>query len=292
MLGSAALHGLFPLIANTGVDYMPPILFASLSVLFSSVLFLIYLLFSGNLKKIFNKKALPYILGVTALVVIIPSILIFTGTSMTSGVNTAILLQAEVFFTFIVFGVFFKEKITTKKIIGGLAIVVGATVILYNGSLSLNVGDLLIVLGTLFYPFGNRCAKKALSIVPPTVILFVRSIIGGTFLLIVSLLFERNTGFAFGGENLWLAVFFLLANGFVIMFFGKIIAYEAFRRIDMTKAVVLVMSEPAFALLFFIIFLQQYPNLYQAIGLVLIMSGVAFMLLKSKAKQIKEVTLD
>ncbi len=291
MMASAALHGFFPLLANTGVNYISPVLFAGTSILLSSVLFFIYLLYSGNLRKIFNKKALPYILGVTVFIVIIPSILIFVGTSMTSGVNTALLLQTEVLFTFIIFGLFFNEKITTKKLIGGFAILGGATIILYNGSFSLNWGDFMIISGTLFYPFGNKCAKKALEIVPSTVILFVRSLIGGTFLVMLSLLFEKHAGFT--GDSLLIPVLFVLANGFLIMFLSKIVTYEAFKRIDITKAIALVMSEPAFALLFLMIFLQQFPNLYQVIGLIFIMSGVAFIVFKKrKAKELKEIAVD
>ncbi|MFC1655446.1 DMT family transporter [Patescibacteria group bacterium] len=291
MMISAALHGFFPLLANTGVNYLPPVFFAGMSVLLSSVLFFIFLIYTGNFRKIFNKKALPYILGVTVLVVIIPSILIFIGTSMTSGVNTAILLQTEVLFTFIVFGLFFKEKITTKKLLGGLAIIGGATIILYNGSFSLNWGDFMIILATFFYPFGNRCAKKALEIVPSSVILFVRSLIGGTFLVVISLLFEKHIGF--GGDSMLIPVLFVLANGFLIMFLSKIVTYEAFKRIDVTKAIALVMSEPAFALIFLMIFLQQFPNLYQVIGLIIIMIGVGFVVFKKrKAKDLEGIAVD
>ena len=59
-----------------------------------------------------NKKALQYILAITVFIIIIPSLFIFKGGSLTSGINTSILLQSEIVFTFLIYSIIKYEKIT------------------------------------------------------------------------------------------------------------------------------------------------------------------------------------
>jgi drug/metabolite transporter (DMT)-like permease len=282
ILSQVALYGLFPVVINYSVKLIPPILYAGISSLVASAFLFIFVVYKKNLKQLFNKKALPYMLGVTLFIIIIPSIFIFTGTKMTSGVNTTILFQVEVLFTFIICGMFCNEKITVQKMLGALVIVIGTILVVYNGTFVLNWGDLLIIIGVFFYPFGNIAAKKALRIVPPTVILFIRSFLGGLALVLFSLAFEKSFNQivpSFHDYFLYIAI-----NGIVIMFISKVLWYEGLRRIDITKAIPIDMSFPAFSLLFLFIFVQEIPNGYQFIGLIFTMLGVGFITLRRSSK--------
>ncbi len=272
VISQVVLYSLFPVIINYVTQQMPPILYAALVTLTASVALFLYLLATKKLRLIFNRKAMPYILGTTLLVGIIPSILIFTGTRMSSATNTAILLESEVFFTFLICGIFFGEKITRHRLIGALIILIGASTILYKGSLSMNVGDLMIIAGTAFFPIGNRMAQKALELCPPSVVLFLRSLIGGLALLFVSFIFEKSLHQAIPGlqKNLTL----ILINGIFIFAVSKSLWYEGIRRIDISKAVSIGISFPAFSMIFAMIFLKEMPNIYQLTGLVLVLAGV------------------
>lgn len=285
IISQVALYGLFPLVINTSVKLMPPILFAGLSITLASIFLFIYTVVTKNLSQIFNKKALLYMLGVTLLIIILPSIFIFLGTKVTSGINTTILLQTEVFFTFIFVGLFFHEKITVKRVIGALIIVIGTTVILYNGTFVFNWGDLLIIAGVFFYPFGNMAAKKALQIVPSTVILFFRSFLGGISLIIISILFENSLYFIVPSIQNY--ILFIALNGVVIMFISKVLWYEGLKRIDITKAIPIAMSFPAFSILFLYIFVQEMPTIYQWSGLLLTMIGVGLVTYKPPPSMIE-----
>jgi len=280
VLGEAILYGFFPLVVNHAVKFVSPLLFAGLSSLVAAVALFIYLFSTKTFHHLFNKKALIYILGVTLFIIVLPSIFIFIGTSFTSGVNTTILLQAEVFFTFLFCGLFFGEKITSKKLIGALAIVIGTTIVIFNGSLVINWGDILILSGVAFYPFGNMCAKKALSMVPSTAILFIRSFLGGLILILLSFIFESS--FSVLGSTIFNFYLFILINGLAVMFLSKIFWYEGLKRIDISKAITIGMSYPAFSLIFLFLFVQEIPNLYQLIGLFVTMAGVVFITYKKK----------
>ncbi len=279
IFSQVAIYGLYPVVINHSSKLMPPVLFAGLSVLLASIFFFFVVAFQKNFHRIFKWESLKYILLVTLFIVIIPSIFIFTGTSMTSGVNTTILFQTEVIFTFLFVGIFSNsEKITLRRSIGATIVLLGTGIILYNGTFEVNLGDVLILTGVAFYPFGNMAAKKALQIVSPTVILFVRSLIGGLALVFFSLIFEDSSLLVLPSVQAHFPL--ILVNGIVIMFFSKILWYEGLKRVDLTKAIPIDMSFPAFSLLFLFLFVGEVPTIYQWLGLSLTIIGVIFVAYK------------
>ena len=254
-------------------------LFAGLSTLTASITLFIYLLFKRDLKSLINKETIKYSVMIAMLIIIIPSILIFTGSSKTSGINTTILLQSEIIFTLLIFGLFAIEKITLKKIIGALVVLTGTIFIVYNGNTGINIGDLMIIAGTFFYPIGNFFSKKALKITSPSAILFIRSFLGGIVLIFLSLIFENQSTTLEKLSNYWPLI---LLNGIFIYHLSIILWYEGIKRIDISKAVTIsIGSYPAFSLLFAILFLKEIPTTSQLIGFITIILGIFILIKKS-----------
>lgn len=280
LLSYISVFSLFPVVANYATKAMPPIMFAGASSLVAAVVVFLYLLISGKLKNLFNKKAFPYILGVTLFGIIIPFVFIFTGTSKTSGINTTLLLQTEILFTYIFCWLFFKEKISRRKLIGGVTILIGAIAVLYNGSFKLNLGDFLVIAGVISYPFANRCSKKALEFVDPAVIIAARSIIGGAFLILISLIFEKYTAAPVQIlKNYWPIILF---NGVFMLGAAKFLWFAGLKRLDISKAVSISIAEPAFGLIYACIFLREIPTFYQLAGVVIIIFGLYLLTLYKK----------
>jgi drug/metabolite transporter (DMT)-like permease len=277
VLLQAVLAGVFPLVINISTKVMPPVLFAGLSVLTASVCFFVYTFFRHDFRQLLNKEAIGLSLRVTFFIIILPSVFIFSGTRLTSGINTAILLQAEVLFTFIIAEIFLRrtEHITFRRVLGAIVIVMGTTLILYNGSFDLNFGDILIILGTLFYPVGNIAAKKAMKLVHTNIVLFFRSFIGGLALVLLSILFENSINQIIPSVTNYFHL--ILMNGILVMFLSKALWYKGLKRIELTKAIPLAMSYPVFSLIYIFIFLREIPNIYQIAGLLLTMMGVGFV---------------
>lgn len=287
IMAEVLLYAFFPVVANYTTRLMPPILFAGLSMMVAAAALLIYLIVRKDLSSIFHKRAFKYILGVAAFIIIIPSIFIYTGTSMTSSVNTTILLQTEIFFTFVIVGFFTHEKITMRKVVASLIITVGAIAVLFNGKIEVNWGDVLIIIGVASYPIGNVFAKTALKLTSSGAVLFIRCFLGGIFLILVSLIFEQYSDSVsfYIYENLGL----LLFNGFVVYFVSKLFWYEGFKRMDISKSIPMAMSYPAFSLVYAYIFLKEVPNLYQLGGFVVIMVGIYVITMKKEKEAIVEI---
>ncbi|MBU0577871.1 DMT family transporter [Patescibacteria group bacterium] len=279
---SVLLHAGFPILINYATHFVPAIFYAGISAIVTAIMMFAILVYQKDLKEIFVKKAWFPISMVVIFVVVVPLALIYSGTKMTSGINTSILLQAEIIFT-LLFTWIAGEKITQRRLFGGLAVLCGTILVIYNGALKLNVGDLLIVAATAFYPIGNIYAKKALKLVSPITILFLRSLFGGMALILISLWLD---GIIIGGIDLiqimrdyW---FIILLNGLLISGITKIIWYKGLKRLDLSKAIIMVMTFPAFSIILAGAFLKEIPTLYQVGGLVIIFAGL-YSVMKHKA---------
>ncbi len=280
------IHVLFgslqPIVLSFTTRMVPPVMFAAASTLFAGVGLFGVLLWRGQLVRVWNKRIFLYSLLVSMLVVVLPSIFIYIGASMTSGINTALLMQTEMLAAFILCGLFFGEKITVQKTLGAGVIAVGAFAVLYNGSFHFNKGDLFIMLGATFYPLGNIYAKRILKTAPPAIILFIRNIFGGMVLLIISLLFEQGTVAAYGSlMSEWIP---LVVNGFFILFISKMFWYEGLKVLDVSKATMINMTAPAFSLIYAATFLREIPNVYQFVGFIIVLIGL-FITTKTSTAQ-------
>lgn len=270
ILIGTATYGLFPIFVKLGTTQTPPITLMALSTLLAALFSFFYLAVRREFNSLKNKQAWPLIIYVTIFVVIIPYALFSLGAARTSGLNTSMLLLAEIIFT-LIFTHFIGEKTTVLKIAGSGAIFIGALFLLYQGEIKLNLGDILIILSTMTYPIGNFFAKKALNIVTPSTILFSRFLLGGLFMLILARMFEPTANIKSVVETSWLSI---VSIGVITLAVGKIFYYEALKRLDISKTISLGMTFPLFSLLIIVLFFKETINLYQGIGIVIMMLGV------------------
>lgn len=288
IMAEVVMYSFFPIIINHTSKLMPPVLFAGVSALVAGIAFFFHLILTGRLKEVLNKEAIKYCLAVTFFIIVIPALFIFPGTKLTTGVNTTIFLQTEALFALIICALFFNEKITKNKLLGSILIACGAIAVIFNGTFNLNFGDILIVLGVMFYPFGNIYAKKALKLTSPAVIVFIRSIIGGTILILISFIFEHSLKNSV--EHISNNITYIMINGIVVMAISKIAWYEGLRRMEISKATSLGMTYPGLSLIFAILILKETPSTYQILGLITIMIG-AYLITKRTSKSQKSTLL-
>jgi len=272
VLLGAILLGVSAIVINRTTKQIPPLFFASISTLIASLTTLFYAIGSGRLKELKIKESYLPILMVTLFIVIIPYSLYFLGASKTSSINTSLLLLSEIIFTVIITP-FFGEKTTLYKILGAGGIFLGAVFILYNGPSQINTGDVLIVLSTVSYPLGNLYAKKALKLVSPSIILFLRFLLGGLTIGCLSLIFEPITEFKRSIVNYWPIILF---QGIVLFGICKIFYYEALKRLDISKTISLSMTFPIYSLLILVFILKEEINFYKWMGIIFMTLGIYF----------------
>ncbi len=272
ILMQAIIEGLYPIIVHYGVGKMPALLFAGLtSTVAAAGLFLLMFVW-GRMKELKNKKAWKYLLAVAVFNTVLAQVFIFEGARFTSGVNTAILLQAELPLTFLIYALLFKEHLGRAKLTSGALILMGTLLVLFNGTLKFNIGDLLIILGTLSYPFGNFFAKKALKEVSPVVALFIRNITGAPLLLGLSLAIGENWPQAIPAVRDHFEL--IVVNGLLILVVAKMLWYTGLKNLHVTRAIPIVLTAPAFSLIYAFFLLNEVPTIYQLLGITATLTGL------------------
>lgn len=275
LLGYLPIFGFFPIITTFMTKIMPPVLFGALSLVLGSLVLLLYLCITKSFQNLFieTRKGIGLILGTTVFNIIVPFLFVFIGASLTSGINTALLSQTELLFTFLICGIFFHELITLQKVSGALLILIGTCAVLYNGTFTLNGGDILIIIAQLCYPFGNRFSKKALATIAPQTLLFARNAIGGAALLGISAVFE-TWGVSAVKTSMVTIILLIFINGVFIHGISKLLWFEGLKRLDITKAISIIIATPAFSFAYALFFLKEVPTVYQVIGLFVILAGL------------------
>lgn len=272
----SGIFSLFPILVNKGTQSIPPLTFAALTTLTAAFICFFYALTRNQLHQIKNKKTWFPLLMITLFIVVLPYSLLFVGSKYTSGVNTSILLLSEIIFT-LIFTHFWGEKTTTIKILGGITIFLGALLILFNGTLSLNWGDVLIIFSTMFYPIGNFYAKRALNWLSGAGILFIRFLLGSIFIGILAFIFEPFQLDFTSGQ--W---FYILFTGIILLGLSKIIWYEGFKKLDISKAILINKTSVLFSLIILVFYFKESISIYQGLGVIVMMIGI-YLAIKRKS---------
>ncbi|OGH92212.1 MAG: hypothetical protein A2479_02095 [Candidatus Magasanikbacteria bacterium RIFOXYC2_FULL_39_8] len=201
---------------------------------------------------------------------VLPMLLLFIGTRETSGTNTSFLLLSELIFT-LLFTPFFGEKNDLYKVIGVIGILIGAAFLLFNDGVKINNGDILIILSTITYPVGNFYVKKAFNYIAPGAVLFIRFLLAGLFLCILSLCIEP-----FHISSIYNNFGHIILFGLIFMGATKIVWYEGFKYLDISKSISLLMTFPLFSLVIILFIGEETISIYQWIGIIVMMIGVYF----------------
>ncbi len=287
------LHALgwsfFPILTLISLNTLSPIISAGFTSLIGCIALGILLTIQKKWSDIKVTKAWKYLLGASLLIGIGFYGLIFTGISMTTAGDASIIVLMEIFFSMLILRLWGKEKLNKKQVIGSLLMIVGAIFILFQGTLNINMGNLMILFAATLPAAGNYFMQKARAMISSTFIMFSRTLISGTFLVIL--------GFTLSGlpdmTQISNSALSLIINGIFVFGLLKILWVESIHRIPITKALSLNAIAPAFTLIFAYLIINEIPTTTQILGFLPILFGV-FLLTNFKGfKKIKnEVPLD
>lgn len=242
----AILFGVWFSLDKILLGYLHPFALAALTYLIASV-FLFSVNFSPLKDKILNtinqesrvenfiSKKEYLILFLTAIFgsVIAPA-LYLSGLSRITAVNAALLTNVEILFIIII-GIFFlKEKVHKKDIMGFALLLIGAVVLSTNDlrDLSFNqslFGSLLVISASFFWSLDTSLSKFLSHKQDIIFITALKSGIGGSILLFLSLIL---------GLNFTLPLFrlpLLLFIGIVAVSFSLVLIYYSLRTIGSTR---------------------------------------------------------
>lgn len=204
------------------------------------------------------------------------------GLKYTTVSNNAFLSAIAVIFVPII-GIFLGRKIDRYGIIGTILTVIGIAFLTINGSLtSINIGDVLTILGAMFYAIQILLVDMFAKEEDVTVFTIVQITMCFLFSLITMLIrgdLFFNITFNSGGGVIYLAVF-STAIGLFLQVLGQKSTTE-------TRAAIIMSTESVFGTIFAIILLNQALTIKVKIGCIIIFIAIIISEVKPFAKKQK-----
>lgn len=280
VLLSTLLGSVLPVITILSFTYVPPLLSAGMSTLFAGLYFAFLLTVKREWPLLQKRAAWKNILLATFFIGIAGYGCLFLGLKFTTAGNASILNLTEVFFSFLILGLFLHhEPLLPRTIIGASCMVFGALLVLLpKGTGEWQWGNLLILVGAALAPFGNRYAQRARRIVSTNVIMLYRSIISGICLLLIALAIEEIPS----RDALLSSLVFLSINGVLLLGLSVSLWVEGIHRIPITKAVAMVSIMPLFTLAAAYFVLHEQPSFLQVTALLPITAGMVLLTKSTK----------
>ncbi|MDA3898952.1 MAG: DMT family transporter [Spirochaetes bacterium] len=278
---SLLLWGMMPVLVRSSANVLPPLFFAGSSIFIAGIVCLLVLVVSGKTAELICKTAFRDMLFSTLIIsVLFYGVLFWAGQKTRAG-NIAILNQSEVIWTFLFFTLLGFEKVTTRKIAGTFFVLVGVSlIVLRNFSGAFVSWDLFLVLIFTITPVGNYFQKRALTRVSSITQLCFRSLLGGFFLLSMSVLFEKEQ--LSHGSPVFI-VSLIALNGLLALGVSKILFLESLKRLEVSKTIALGTAAPAVTMIAAYFILDEIPEITQLLGLACVMTGILIMVWNSGA---------
>ena len=268
------IAGALPIIIKYGTGLINPLFFATVSSLIAGIFLFLLAALKGNWKILFDRRYFFHLLLIGFFGITLSNICFFFGVTLTSGINSSILLVIEPLYAIFIGYILLNEKITLKQMFFTFVIIVGTIIVVSRAKYSLNWGDLLVLLTPLCWQIAHFFSKRLMTAhkeITPMLIATARTLYGGTFLFILSSIEGTNQYDKLGITNILLLLIFQGIIGFALHYS---IWYEAIKRLNLSKATTLVSVYPTFSILLAWLILKELPTFYQLAGFTLIMVGI------------------
>jgi drug/metabolite transporter (DMT)-like permease len=282
VLISIFFFGLHPIVSKYTVEKVNPLFVGTMSVLFGFIIPFLILVKKRMVKRLIERENILYLFLIALFGSVFALVLFLFGAKMTSGINTSLLLQSEPLYATIICFFILKESISKKQLFAMFLVIIGMGIILYNGTFSINYGDILILLTPLGWQISHTIVKKVITRTDTYVIATSRFLYAVPIFLILNTVFSTNQ-YEVLFQPFYLVLLLFLGISDVL---GYIIWIEAIKRINLSKATTLISPYPIISVIFAWFILSELPSIYQIIGLISVIVGMYIMgRIKSKIRK-------
>lgn len=274
VLGSTLFIGTFPVLGKFAVESIDPLLLGVGYSVVAALVLSAYLGIRGGLEKVFRREYVPRLAVIGFFAITYTTLLFFFGARLTSGINSALLLEIEAFYALVIGYIFLNEMVTRKQIAATSLIVLGAAAVLYNGNLAVRAGDLMILAVPFGWQIANVLAKRLKDELDPYVLSTGRVFYGSLFLLVTYVLFGSGDVTPLYTSRNLLTVLFL---GLIPTAGGIVLWHKGLEKINLSKATPLLAPYPLVSVVLAWPLLGEIPSPFQVLGLVLMILGLYSM---------------
>jgi len=270
VLISIFFFGLHPIVSKYTLKTINPLFLGAMSILFGFIIPMFVLIKKKRIKRLIKKENVLYLFFIAFFGSVFAFGLFFIGAGMTSGINASLLLQSEPLYSTLLGFFILKESVGKKQLFAMFLIIIGMSVILYNGTLSINYGDVLILLAPLGFQISHTIVKKVIKRIGTYTTVTGRFLYALPIFLVLSTIFGSNQfEVLLDPFYLGLILFIGISEGL-----GYILWIEAIKRINLSKATTLVSPYPILSVIFAWFILSELPSIYQITGLISVIIGM------------------
>lgn len=279
MIGLSILESWFPILSIIAISHIGALHTYAFSLFVSLFFFLIIMIKKKLFVELKNKDAYKDLI-LTSFWITTLFTLVFIGMQFTTAGNMSVIIFMQLFFSYLYFNVFGKEKMDFIHSIGAFIMGIGALIILIPDNMVFNKGDLIILIAAVIAPLANLYSKRARIFCSSETILGFRTIIAFPVIALLAWIIEPKITL----DDTQKALPQVLLIGLLIFGISKILWMEALHRISITKISAMIALVPPMTLFFAYIYLDEIPEFRQMLGIIPILAG-GYLLTKPLNKQ-------
>ncbi|HWR31779.1 MAG TPA: DMT family transporter [Negativicutes bacterium] len=274
---AALLWGInYPLVKAV-LQIVPESTFLAIRFSLASVLFLAYLLLSGESLRVRREHFAPILL-LGLLGVGLYNIVWTYGIHKTTSANAALLISASPIFTGVYSLMTGAEKMRPKKWLGTLTAFAGICVIVswtpgarFSLASELFIGNALMVVGSLLFSFYAVLAKPLLQYYSPAKLTTLAMLAGTPVILAYAALQGVNMAVSYSAA-IWLGLLYIVVLGTIVAF---IFWYKGVQQTSPFQTVVFHFIVPVMSMIMGAFFLAEAVNGAMLLGAILVFIGLA-----------------
>jgi len=284
VLVMALISGVVVFISKFGVTVINPYIFTALKNIIVVLVVVSWLLMMRDwqILKSLTKRQWFILSAIGVIGGSIPFLLYFKGLSLTIPVQAAFIHKTMFVYVAVLAGIFLKEKISRGFLIGGLLLLFGNILLLRIIPHQFGIGDLLILIATLFWATENVISKYLLKELPSRIVIWGRMFFG-SILIVIFLIVTGQMSLMFS-LNVQQIGWTMITS--IFLFTALAAWYTGLKYIKVSVATTVLLLASPITTLLSLLFLGQTLILSQALGIVLIALAV-FWIYKTSALSMK-----
>lgn len=191
------------------------------------------------------------------------------GLSLTTTSKNAFLTATNVIWTPIIVSIFYKYKVTNNVKIGSLLMIVGIALVSLDGLSAFNLGDILTLIGALFFAIHIIFINRLANTHNLDVIVFGQLLITGLWALGTTVIFSSVT-IQFGSEfliSLIFAAVFSTALCFFLQNYGL-------SQVDSSSGAIILSLESMFGVVAALLIDREPINLVTVVGFIVMSASI------------------
>jgi drug/metabolite transporter (DMT)-like permease len=276
------MTALWPLIGASGMAYYSGVLFATSGLVIGGLLVLPFLFAPHRRKRLLDPKVAVTLAGM-GFFSGLATVIYISALDYTSPANAAIMAQIEVIYSALLCAWLLGERIGGKQAWASVLVMAGTGLIMIEDLKSPRWrGDLMILATPWMYQLSHMLSKRLPKDLDPYTLTGGRIFYG-----VLTMLPFCAWSLTHGGRWSWSApaLGWLAIQGLLMSCLNFLLWYKAIRGMDLSKATAIMLSYPAFTVLFSWALGREQIHAVQLIGLTITLAGAYWVSMQVLAAQ-------